>query len=348
MTDALKIAEKLVNEQDLTDSEYLTLISMRNTETAEFLRNEAQKIAEKVFGKKVFIRGLIEFTNYCKNNCYYCGIRCGNKKAERYRLTKEQILNCCNIGYPLGFRTFVLQGGEDPYFDDEKICDIIWAIKTRYQDCAVTLSMGERSEESYLNLFKAGADRYLLRHETATEEHYKKLHPSELSLHNRLNCLKVLKKTGFQTGCGFMVGSPYQTYENIVADLRFIKEFNPHMVGIGPFLSHNDTPFREMKNGTPELTLYLLSMIRIMLPKVLLPATTALGTVKNGGREEGILHGANVVMPNLSPIEVRDKYLLYNNKLSSGTEAAETVNQLAESLAEIGYKIAIGRGDSPF
>lgn len=274
--------------------------------------------------KKVFIRGLIEFTNYCKNDCYYCGIRNGNRNIERYRLGEEQILSCCEEGYSLGFRTFVLQGGEDPWFHDDRLCRIISSIKNKFPDCAVTLSVGERSYDSFKRLYDAGADRYLLRHETATKDHYERLHPQNLKLENRLQCLKFLREIGYQTGCGFMVGSPFQTPEDIVRDLRFIKEFRPHMVGIGPFLSQKDTPFKDYPNGSGELTLRLLSIIRLMLPEVLLPATTALGTLMPNGRELGILHGANVVMPNLSPLDAREKYTLYDNKLCSAARRQST------------------------
>lgn len=342
----METARRLVRDHDLKDEELFLLITERDEETALFLREEARALCERIYGRKIFIRGLIEFTNYCKNDCYYCGIRRGNGKAERYRLTQEEILSCCSAGYELGFRTFVLQGGEDPWFHDERLCGIVSSIRSAWPDCAITLSAGERSFESYKRLYEAGADRYLLRHETADRGHYGRLHPESMSFDNRMEALRRLKEIGFQTGCGFMVGSPYQTPEMVVKDLRFMKEFGPHMVGIGPFLSHKDTPFRDMENGTADFTLYLLAIIRLMMPKVLLPATTALGTVTKGGREAGILSGANVVMPNLSPADVRKKYMLYDNKLSSGSEAAETLGLLKESLHAIGYGIAVARGDS--
>ena len=256
---------------------------------------------ESVYGKDVYMRGLIEFTNFCKNDCYYCGIRRSNACAERYRLTKGQILDCCETGWALGFRTFVLQGGEDPWFTDDRLCDIVRAIKSGYPGCAVTLSVGEKSLETYRAYREAGADRYLLRHETADSAHYRRLHPPELSPENRKRCLRDLKALGFQTGCGFMVGSPYQTTDNIIHDLLFIKALNPEMVGIGPFIPHHDTAFRDAAAGTLSETLFLLGVVRLMLPSVLLPATTALGTIHPSGRELGLLAGANVVMPNLSP-----------------------------------------------
>ncbi len=305
----------------------------------------ARATALKQFGNKIYIRGLIEFTNYCKNDCYYCGIRCGNNKANRYRLNKDQILSCCANGYELGFRTFVLQGGEDPFFSDEMLIDIILAIKKNHPDCALTLSIGERSLESYEALFTAGADRYLLRHETANPIHYSLLHPETLSLANRLHCLKNLKEIGYQVGTGFMVGSPFQTTDNLVEDLLLINKFKPQMIGIGPFIPHHDTPFRDKNPGTLQQTLRLIAMLRLMLPKALIPATTALGTIDPCGREQGILAGANVVMPNLSPVMVRSKYSLYDNKICTGEEAAECINCLRTRLQKIGYEIVIDRGD---
>ena len=343
--DVKTVTDSIINGAVPTAEDVEYLLSLPLGET-EYLRQRAEETRKEFYGNEVFIRGLIELTNYCKNDCYYCGIRRGNKCAERYRLSKEQILNCCEAGYKAGFRTFVMQGGEDGHYTDAVLTDIIYDIKNKYPDCAVTLSLGERSKESYRALYGAGADRYLLRHETATKEHYEKLHPKELSFENRMECLYNLKEIGFQTGCGFMVGSPYQTVENIAADLKFIKDFKPHMVGIGPFIPHKDTPFKDEPAGSMEDTLKILSIVRLMLPKVLLPATTALGTVKNGGREMGILAGGNVIMPNLSPEDVREKYMLYNNKLVTGGEAAENLKLLKESMAEIGCFITANRGDS--
>ncbi len=339
------LVEKLEKREPLTVSEYEFLIVNRTPEIAESLAKKADNVRRKIYGNKVFIRGLIEISNICKNDCFYCGIRRSNKACERYRLTEAEILDCCDEGYRLGFRTFVLQGGEDGYFSDEVLCEIIKSIKKSYPDCAVTLSMGERSEESYKRLFTAGADRYLLRHETADEEHYKKLHPAEMSFEKRMDCLKTLKKIGFQVGCGFMVGSPFQTAEMLARDLKFIEEFKPDMCGIGPFIPHRDTPFAGYDGGTAELTCYLLSIIRLIHPEVLLPSTTALGTISPDGREKGILSGANVVMPNLSPETVRKKYELYNNKLSDGDESAESVEKLKEKLRSVGYEIVTDRGD---
>ena len=337
---------RLAETGTLTKNELLDLVSNRTPERRELLRELAEKKRQEIYGKDVYIRGLIEFSNICKQNCLYCGIRCGNTNVERYRLTEEQILSCCHNGYKLGFRTFVMQGGEDPHFTDDVFVNIIRKIKESYPDCAVTLSLGERSYDSYKRLREAGADRYLLRHETADAEHYAKLHPKDLTLETRMECLKNLKSLGYQTGCGFMVGSPYQTMEHIVKDLLFIKDFQPEMVGIGPFIPQKDTPFGDKPAGSVELTLYLLSIIRLMLPNVLLPATTALGTLQKGGREMGILAGANVVMPNLSPLDIRDKYSLYDNKLSIGAESVEGLNALRKSMNDIGYEVVTARGDA--
>lgn len=340
-----RLIDKLYETSELLPPEFKELIDNRNPENSEYLFEKARAVRVENYGYDVYIRGLIEFTNYCKNDCYYCGIRKSNSNVERYRLSKEQMLDCCAMGYKLGFRTFVLQGGEDGYYSDDKIIDIIRTIKSKYPDCAVTLSLGEKSYETYKAFYDAGADRYLLRHETANEEHYSKLHPEKMSLQNRKKCLFDLKEIGYQVGCGFMVGSPFQTTECLVEDLLFIKELNPHMVGIGPFIPHHGTPFAEKTAGTLELTLFLLGLIRLMLPKVLLPATTALGTIHPKGREMGILAGANVVMPNLSPVDVRKKYLLYDNKICTGDEAAECRLCLQNRIESIGCHISVSRGD---
>ncbi len=341
-----QLIDKLETNGILSIEEYTKLIKGFTPELSEYLFEKARNIRHRYYGHDVYMRGLIEFTNYCKNDCIYCGIRRSNKNADRYRLTKEDILFCCESGYELGFRTFVLQGGEDPYYTDEKIIDIIRSIKAKYPDCAVTLSIGEKEHESYQAFFEAGADRYLLRHETANDEHYSKLHPKELSLEHRKQCLYDLKKIGYQVGCGFMVGSPYQTAENLAEDLLFIKELQPHMVGIGPFIAQHDTPFKDEKNGTLELTLFMLGLLRLTVPNVLLPSTTALGTIHPRGRELGILAGANVVMPNLSPVGVRKKYMLYDNKICTGDEAAECRYCMQNRMKSIGYDVVVSRGDA--
>lgn len=305
----------------------------------------ARNLRKKYYGKDVYIRGLIEFSNYCRNDCYYCGIRTSNKNVSRYRLTEEEILQCADEGYELGFRTFVLQGGEDMSFTTEKIAEIVRNIKNRHDDCAVTLSVGERDYDTYKYWFDAGADRYLLRHETATNEHYRKLHPENLSLENRKRCLFNLKDIGYQVGAGFMVGSPYQTTKNLVNDLLFLKELNPHMIGIGPYISQQDTPFADMENGTLEQTLFLLGILRVMFPNVLLPSTTALGTIAPNGRELGLRAGANVVMPNLSPVSVRKKYQLYDNKICTGEESAQCAGCLRRRIESVGYEMTVSRGD---
>ena len=344
MEKCIELVDKLRKNSELSSDEYLYLIKNRE-KCSDYLYKNASEVRDAIYGKKVYIRGLIEFTNYCKNNCLYCGIRRDNKNIERYRLMKEEIIECASRGYELGFRTFVLQGGEDLYYTDEMLCEIVKEIKNNNPDVAVTLSIGERSFESYEKLREAGADRYLLRHETADKSHYEKLHPEEMSFDNRIKCLQELKKLGYQVGAGFMVGSPYQTEENLANELVFLKKFNPEMCGIGPFISHKDTPFRDEKSGTAELTLFMLGLIRLTLPNVLLPATTALGTIDPQGREKGIKAGANVLMPNLSPGSVRKKYMLYDNKICTGDEAAECVECLKNRLKTIGYEVVVDRGD---
>ena len=342
-----KIAQKFLENQNLKKEEFIKLIRCaHDSEVRELLAERAVEIRKQYYGDKVYTRGLIEFTNYCKNDCYYCGIRRGNRNAKRYRLTEEEILACCENGYELGFRTFVLQGGEDPYYNDERMERIIRRIKEKYPECAVTLSIGERSMESYQRFRKAGADRYLLRHETADEVHYRTLHPEEMSLQNRMECLRNLKALGYQVGAGFMVGSPNQTEECLAEDLLFLKELKPQMVGIGPFIPHHDTAFAKEPAGSVELTLYLLSVIRILLPKVLLPATTALGTMDPRGREKGLAVGANVVMPNLSPVKNRKQYELYDNKICTGEEAAECRGCLSRRVESVGLHLVSDRGDA--
>lgn len=341
-----QLIDRLEEKHTLSFAEYERLICTYSEETAAYAAKKAEAVRKSIYGNEVYIRGLIEISNICKNNCLYCGIRRGNIACERYRLTKEQILSCCEEGYRLGFRTFVMQGGEDGYFTDAVMCDIITSVKNKFPDCAVTLSLGERSRESYQAMYDAGADRYLLRHETADEAHYEKLHPAELSFENRMRCLQDLKEIGYQVGCGFMVGSPYQTPKQLATDLKFIEEFSPDMCGIGPFIPHKDTPFKNEPAGTLEMTVYLLSLLRLIKPNLLLPATTALGTIHPYGREKGILAGANVVMPNLSPQDVRNKYMLYDNKLNSGAESAQLKDGLAGRMEAIGYRIVTARGNA--
>ena len=345
--DYLNLIDKLQQEQDLTDEEFTAILTCEEPAAMDYLRKQARKVREKCYGQDVYIRGLIEFTNYCRNNCYYCGIRRGNDHAQRYRLTTEEILSCCETGRQLGFRTFVLQGGEDAYFTDERLEKLIQSIKKRCPDCAVTLSIGEREKESYERLFAAGAERFLLRHETADKVHYESLHPAEMSYTHRIKCLQALRKIGYQVGCGMMIGSPGQTTVQLLQDLRFLQDFQPEMVGIGPFIPQHDTPLADYSAGTANMTVKLLSIIRLLLPKVLLPATTALGTIDPQGREKGLLAGANVLMPNLSPTAVRRKYALYDNKICMGEEAAECVSCLSKRVASTGYQIVTSRGDHP-
>lgn len=335
----------LSEKHHLSLSSFERILRERTEEDEELARQLARECTEKYYGRGVYTRGLIEFTNYCKNNCHYCGIQRGNQEVERYRLSKEEILSCCEEGYRLGFRTFVLQGGEDPYFTDEKIVEIVQAIKKAFPDCAVTLSIGEKSRASYEKYFLAGADRYLLRHETADKEHYQYLHPKELSWEHRMRCLQDLKDIGFQVGCGFMVGSPHQTAKTLAKDLYFIQEFQPDMCGIGPFIPQHATVFAKETAGTLHDTLFLLSLLRLIHPNMLIPATTALGTIDKRGRELGILSGANVLMPNLSPTAVRKKYLLYDNKICTGDESAQCRACLSRRMESIGAHLLVDRGD---
>lgn len=357
------LIDRLERERVLSKAEFIRLLAEMTEEDREYAAQKAVGISRKYYGNQIYVRGLIEFTNICRNDCYYCGIRKDNQGVRRYRLGREEILSCCEQGYKLGFRTFVLQGGEDGYFSDDVLLRIVRDIRKKFPDCAITLSVGERSPESYRRLKEEGADRYLLRHETAEENHYEKMHPSEMSFENRRKCISVLKKLGFQTGCGFMVGSPYQTYESLAKDLLYIHDIRPEMVGIGPFLPQKDTPFRQErlkemeKNGIDiglaclpsrekmNLTIFLLSIIRIMERDLLLPSTTALATIDGNGRKRGVLAGANVVMPNLSPPSVRDDYALYDNKANRGDEAAEGIRKLKKEMESIGYRVVTDIGN---
>lgn len=345
MGNSKELIDKLENKRILSLEEFIELLSNFTEETSNYLFEKARNTSKKYFGNKIYTRGLIEFTNYCKNDCFYCGIRRSNVDVERYRLSKEDILNCCENGYELGFRTFVLQGGEDLHYSDDYIVEIVSEIKKRFPDTAITLSIGEKSYESYEKYYKAGADRYLLRHETANFKHYSMLHPENQTAKARQQCLRDLKKIGYQVGAGFMVGSPYQTIENIAEDLIFINDLQPQMVGIGPFIPHHATPFSDFPKGSLDMTLFLIGILRLMIPNLLIPATTALGTIDPNGREKGILAGANVVMPNLSPVKVRKQYLLYDNKICTGEEAAECRFCLANRMKKIGYELAVDRGD---
>jgi len=340
-----ELIDLLNRQKTLAKEQWVQLISTWTPQDKDYAAGLARGIATEKFGNKIFFRGIVEFTNICRNNCYYCGIRRGNPNLTRYRLTKEQILECCRDGYASGYRTFVLQGGEDAWFTTDRMEDIVKSIRGEFPDCAITLSIGELEREDYQRLYDAGANRFLLRHETADEGHYGKLHPPELSWRHRMNCLKELKEIGYQTGCGMMVGAPYQTPEYLAEDMMFMGEFKPQMIGMGPFIPHHDTPFRDFEAGSADLTLFLLSLCRIMLPDVLLPATTALGTIRGDGRKAGVLAGANVIMPNLSPASQRKNYMLYDHKAITGDDAGESLRILRNHLSEIGYELTVSRGD---
>ena len=340
-----ELIKKLREQRSLERDEFRKLLTEMTEDDEEFLYKNSREVRERYYGKDVYIRGLIEFTNYCRRDCLYCGIRASNKECQRYRLTHDEIMDCAKTGYGLGFRTFVMQGGEDMTISDDEMCRIISDLKTDHPDCAVTLSIGERERESYERYFTAGVDRFLLRHESVTPEHYSSLHTASQTIEKRLRCLNDLKEIGYQTGCGIMIGSPFQTVDHIINDLIFMKEFQPHMVGMGPFIPHAQTPFKDKPAGSLKDTLHMLGIIRLILPNVLLPATTALGTIVPNGRELGLLAGANVVMPNLSPTAVRAKYTLYDGKISTGAEAAECLADIKERIESAGYELAVARGD---
>ena len=341
------LIDKLETNHTLSKEEFVQLIQNHTPEDAQYLFERARCLRQKYFGNGVFLRGLIEVSSYCHNDCLYCGIRHSNTLAERYRLTDEQIMSCCAQGHALGFRTFVMQGGEDGKFTDDRMVALISAIKQQYPGCAITLSLGERKRESYQRMFDAGADRYLLRHETADAAHYGKLHPEWMSHSKRMQCLQDLKEIGYQVGTGFMVGSPFQTAENLADDMLFIAQFKPQMVGIGPYIPHHATPFADQPAGTVERTLFMLGLLRLMIPSLLLPATTALGTLHPQGRELGLMAGANVIMPNLSPADDRSKYMIYDNKLATGAESAEGLKELNTIIESVGYHVEQSRGDAP-
>lgn len=338
-----EILTALEQRHDLPDEALCALLETDAMDGALF--QAADRIRRERYGTEVFVRGLIEFTNCCRNDCYYCGIRRSNGKVQRYRLSREDILACCTEGYALGFRTFVLQGGEDAYFTEQRVCEIVSEIRERFPDCAITLSIGEWEKSSYAAFFRAGANRYLLRHETADPAHYRRLHPGAMSPEHRKRCLFDLKEIGYQVGSGFMVGSPFQTKAHLCADLRFLQELQPDMIGIGPYLTHGDTPFRTQPNGSLELTLRLIAVLRLMFPYALIPATTALGTIHPQGREMGLKAGANVVMPNLSPVSVRKLYSLYADKICTGEESAQCRSCLERRVAAAGYAIVTDIGD---
>lgn len=345
-TDTIRaIVDTIRNTQDINLEQLSAILDTDDREAIDYLQAQAREVAQSIYGNAVYMRGLIEFSNHCRNNCRYCGIRRDNRLAERYRLDDDTILECCRLGYSCGLRTFVLQGGEDGHYTDERMVALVQRIRTEFPDCAITLSLGERSRDSYQHLFDAGANRYLLRHETADPDHYAHLHPAEMSWEHRMQCLRDLRDIGYQVGAGFMVGSPGQTHATLLNDLHFIRDFRPEMCGIGPFIAAQHTPFAHEPNGSVEQTLRLLSLIRLLHPHVLLPATTALGTLNAFGRERGIQAGANVVMPNLSPTENRPKYSIYDGKICLGDDISHCRSCLETRIASVGYRMVVDRGD---
>lgn len=342
---SIGLIKRLEEKRQLPLSSYVYLVENHSPELAAFAAGLAREARKRVYGDVVFVRGLIEISNVCRNDCFYCGIRKSNPHCRRYTLSHEEVLACCQEGYGLGFRTFVLQGGESGAYSLAQICALAREIKGNFPGCALTLSLGEYPYEAYRAMREAGVDRYLLRHETANAAHYAALHPPGMLLSNRMRCLRDLKTLGFQAGCGFMVGTPGQTPHHLAEDLKFIEEYAPEMCGIGPFIPHHDTPFRDQAPGSIGMSTFLLSLLRLMHPNLLLPATTALGSLTPGGREEGILAGANVVMPNLSPLQERDKYSLYDNKLATGAESAQNLEMLKQRIHAAGCRMTLDRGD---
>lgn len=341
-----ELIDKLEATHSLDESEYFQLLSDDlPSEEAEYLRQRARDVTDKIFGRDVRIRGLIEVTNVCRNDCYYCGLRHSNKRLKRYTLSKEQILDCCRSGHEIGFRTFVLQGGENPALSVDQVEEIVKLIHSEFPDSAITLSLGEWSDEAYVKFKEAGATRYLLRQESITSEHYSKLHPDLMSLENRIRCLKTLKRLGYQTGTGIMVGAPFQTVDDIIRDLIFMTELQPEMIGIGPFLPHSDTPFGKHAPGELKLTLKLISILRLMFQHANIPSTTALASLDTNGRISGLQAGANVVMPNLTLGAYRKQYSLYNNKAAFGLESAEGIGLLRQELAKADLYITTEKGD---
>lgn len=339
--------DNLVKKADRLNLLVQTIEQLRVDKAArEQLFAVACTIRDNIYGPVVFFRGLIELSNFCIRDCYYCGIRNSKSEVTRYRLTREQIMACCRTGYEVGYRTIVLQGGEDPYFTIEDLVLIVEKIRLSWPDIAITLSLGEMSSDDYQKLFDAGADRYLLRHESANDLHYSSLHPAEQSLSSRLHCLHELKRIGFQTGAGMMIGSPGQTTINLAEDLLFLFELKPHMIGIGPFMPASGTPFAASPAGSLEDTLIMLALARILVPAVLLPATTALGSLDPAGRRLGLLAGANVIMPNLSPSDHRGDYLLYDGKTKAADDVFSNHKQMIQMIESAGMCVSGDRGDA--
>ena len=342
-----RLIDQLRDNHQLSPDGYWTLLTMHHPDDVEYLMLQAREVAQRQFGKSIYLRGLIELTNVCRNDCLYCGIRRGNTHVTRYTLTREQVIESCAQGYRIGFRTFVLQGGEWGEERSAWIAEIISEIRQRWRDCAITLSLGEHPRDTYALWRNARADRYLLRHETHNERHYSLLHPQGMTIGHRLQCLDWLKELDYQVGTGIMVGSPFQSLKSLVEDIQYLIEFKPHMIGIGPFIPQHDTPFARFPAGSVEMTARLYAILRLALPHALIPSTTAMATLSPTGRLHGILAGANVVMPNLSPIDNREKYALYDNKAALGAESAQGIQLLSDELATIGYKIDWSRGDHP-
>ncbi len=344
-TKIYQLIDELSERGSLLREQYLFILKNITKDEIGYLFDKGYQKKQNTYGNKVYLRGLIEISNYCKMGCKYCGINYKQDEIERYRLTIEEILACCEEGYNLGYRTFVIQSGEDAYYTDDRLKSLLQSIKTKFDDVRITLSLGERSRDSFQKLYDYGADRYLLRHETASRKLYEHLHPSFMSFDNRRMCLDDLKDIGYQVGGGFMVGSPTQTNEDLVEDLIYLKELDPHMVGIGPYLCHSDTELAGNASGTLDETLVMVSMVRLILPKALLPATTALGSLHPIGREKALKVGANVMMPNISPTNNRSKYEIYQNKICTADTSDKCRNCIEARIVGVGHEIDLGVGD---
>jgi biotin synthase len=328
----------------MTNFNKTDIIKWLKADDAAELFAMADDIRKRYFKDEVHIRGIIEFSNYCMKNCFYCGLRRDNKTIERYRISEDEIIDTALKAGELGYKTILLQSGEDGGYTIEGLCAIIKRIRSNL-DCAITLSLGEKSFDEYRSLRDAGADRYLLRFETSDRGLFNKLKPDS-SYENRLDCIKNLKKLGFQVGSGFMVGLPGQTYEILADDILLLRELDLDMIGIGPFLSHHNTPLGNSASGTLDLTLRALAIIRILMPDVHIPATTAMGTVEKGGREKALQCGANVIMPNVTPIKYRKYYEIYPNKICIDDAPSDCRACIEGMLKSLGRAAATNKGDS--
>ncbi len=328
-----ELIQKAKLKHNLTKNEIIGLLSNKDIDIELF--SAADEVRKKYVGDEVHLRALIEFSNYCRCSCLYCGIRCDNRLVERYRLSKDQILSLSKIAVDFGYKTIVLQSGEDIYYSADYLSQIIKKIKEN--DVAVTLSIGERPAEEYKILKEAGADRFLLRIETTDIELYKKMHP-KASIENRKRCLYDLKNLGYETGSGCLVGLPNQSIESLADDILFFKELDADMIGIGPLIPHENTPLKNVNSGDFNLALKVMALTRLLLPDINIPATTAMETLNPNGRLIALQSGANVVMPNVTFDEYKSKYEIYPDK------AKVDYNELLTVLNKIGRFVSNEKG----